>query len=507
MAKPSVQLVWFKRDLRVRDHRPLYEAAQRGAVLPLYIIEPSLVHAPDFAPSHWTFLQDCLRELRAELAKLGQPLIVRVGETLPVLQSFAEQFHLSIWSHEETSNWLAYRRDQAVRRWRREQNIEYHELPCNGVVRRLKSRDEWAAIWEERMRQPKTPMPKALTPIPGIEPGAIPTHEELGLTPDKRADAIQRGGEIAGRRWLTSFFQVRGVNYQRGLSSPLSAADACSRLSPYLTWGSLSTKQVVQELRENLASATPRWERSLLAFQSRLYWRCHFIQKLEDEPALENQNFVRAYDGLRESEFAPEKFGAWQHGATGFPMIDACMRMLNATGWLNFRMRSMLTAFAAYDLWLHWREPALHLARQFVDYEPGIHYCQMQMQSGTSGHTTIRLYNPTKQAQDHDPNGEFITRWLPELRAVPVAFRHTPWLMSGEQQRKAGCLIGKHYPAPIVDHERAIRHARQRISAFRRNPQLAEEVSAVFQKHGSRRQMPEARKKAAPSNQLRLFDD
>jgi deoxyribodipyrimidine photo-lyase len=181
------------------------------------------------------------------------------------------------------------------------------------------------------------------------------------------------------------------------------------------------------------------------------------------------------------------------------------MRALTATGWLNFRMRAMLVSFVSYDLWQHWREPALILARRWVDYEPGIHYCQFQMQSGTSGNRTIRIYNPIKQGQQHDPAGEFIRRWVPELASVSGAFIHTPWLMARSAQEQAGCRIGTHYPAPIVDHEAAQRRARAAIAAVRARPETREETMAVYAKHGSRRPLPK-RAKQAPIHpgQLRM---
>lgn len=488
--KRRIEVVWFKRDLRLADHRPLVEAARRGPVLPLYIVEPSQVSAPDFDPSHWTFLRESLVELREGLARLGQPLVVRTGEVAPLLRLLAESFQIRLWAHEETSNWQGYQRDRVVRRWARETGVPFEELPSNGVVRRLRSRDEWSEQWEERMRGPLLAAPERLEPVRGVDPGPIPTHAELGLPPDPRRQLLQRGGALRAAAVLDSFLTERGGAYRGGISSPLSATSACSRLSPYLAWGNLSTRQVVQATRERMREVGPRWAASLQAFESRLHWRCHFIQKLEDQPTIEFTNFVRAYDGLREAQFNREAFTAWQLGETGYPMIDACMRMLRATGWLNFRMRSMLMAFAAYDLWLHWQEPAHHLARLFLDYEPGIHYPQVQMQSGTAGHATIRLYNPVKQGQDQDPRGAFVRRWIPALARVPDSFVHAPWLLPEGQQEALGCRIGRDYPAPVVDHARAVTEARARIAQVRRSPALAAEVARVFERHGSRRRPP-----------------
>jgi deoxyribodipyrimidine photo-lyase len=161
----------------------------------------------------------------------------------------------------------------------------------------------------------------------------------------------------------------------------------------------------------------------------RQHWHCHFMQKLEDEPRLEFENLHRAYDGMRPDIADPQRLAAWCAGQTGFPFIDACMRALHQHGWINFRMRAMLMSFASYHLWLPWRETGLHLARKFVDYEPGIHWSQVQMQSGTTGINTTRVYNPIKQAQDHDPNGNFVRHWLPRMRAVPQPWLFQPWLM------------------------------------------------------------------------------
>ncbi len=480
-----VEVVWFKRDLRVLDHAPLAEASRRGPVLPLYIVEPSLLAGEDYDPCHWTFTSACLQELRADLAALGQPLVVRVGEALPVLERIHAEHRIArLWSHEEAGNALTYRRDISVGRWIRASGIEWNETPNGGVVRRLPSRDGWARRWESRMAAPIVPSPGAIGRVP-ISPGPIPEGRDLGLRPDRRTGA-QRGGAGAARVLFDTFLQERGNRYHLEMSSPVTAADSCSRLSPHLAYGTISTRMVVQQLRAHMAqTADAGLLRAWRAFDARLHWRDHFMQKLEDEPAIEHHNFVRGFDGLREDDFDATRFAAWAEGRTGYPMVDACMRCLGETGWINFRMRAMLMSFAAYHLWLHWRPVGLHLARLFVDYEPGIHWSQCQMQSGTTGINTLRIYNPTKQAQDHDPDGVFVRRWIPELAAG------------------AGS-----YPEPIVQHTAAVQQARARLAEFRRRVEVRAGIEQVAKKHGSRKGRPGRPKPhTATERPMSLFDD
>jgi deoxyribodipyrimidine photo-lyase len=232
----------------------------------------------------------------------------------------------------------------------------------------------------------------------------------------------------------------------------------------------------------------------LKSFESRLHWHCHFIQKLESEPEIEIRNMHRGFDGVRAPQVDTEYFERWRRGETGFPLIDACMKMLAETGWINFRMRALLISFSSYQLWNHWREPALHLAREFLDYEPGIHYSQIQMQSGVTGINTLRIYNPVKQAQEQDPDGTFVKRWLPALQNVPVEFIFEPWTMPPELQQASGVIIGSSYPEPVVDHLATARYARETLWAMRRDPDARDEARRVFDKHGSRNPAREGRR-------------
>ncbi len=508
-----MNIVWFKRDLRIEDHRPLARAVQSGrSVLPLYVIEPDLWRQPDTSERQWLFTRECLLELRNALRRRGADLIVRTGDVVDVVRELHRTYGVTqLWSHEETGNGWTYARDKKVAAWAREAGIEWIELPQFGVIRGLQSRAGWAGQWDRFMAEPTTPAPDQIQQVDGIDPGDIP-ERPIGSMMSDHCPQRQSGGRTQALSILDSFLVERALGYRKGMSSPLTGEEKCSRLSPFLALGAVSMREVYQaslerlkDLRDQPEPQAKTLRGDLNAFIGRLHWHCHFMQKLESAPQHEFSNVHSGYDGLREDHFDDRHYEAWASGQTGFPFIDACMRYLSATGWINFRMRAMLTAFSSYHLWLHWREPGLHLARQFVDYEAGIHWNQIQMQSGTTGINTVRIYNPVKQSYDQDPDGVFIRQWVPELANVPTAYAHEPWRMSPLDQDDAGCFLGKDYPERIVDHIDAAKAAREAIYAVRRSDAFREEANAIQTRHGSRKSglPPSARKRAKrrPSNQ------
>ncbi len=523
----AYRVVWFKRDLRVQDHWPLHEAARRGPVLCLYVVEPRLWAQPDAAAQHYGFVRESLLALDKQLQALGARLHVAVGEVVDVLSALhAVAPFEAVHAHEETGNAFTFARDLAVGRWCRAHGVGWHEWPQFGVVRRLRDRREWQPRWEKHMAATQAPTPQRLH-TPALENAPIwpwghrplPTAADLGLDPFEPPQR-QRGGRLRAQAVLDDFLLERAARYRGGISSPLSAPDACSRLSPYLAQGCVSMREVVQATREQLAALPPQAKRHRLGLQgfvSRLYWHCHFIQKLESEPELEWRNLHRGYDGLREADWNPAHFEALTQGRTGWPMVDACVAMLRETGWLNFRMRAMLVSVAAYPLWLHWQPVGHWLARQFLDYEPGIHWPQMQMQSGTTGINTTRVYNPIKQALDHDPHGVFVRQWLPALRRVPDSWLFEPWRMGADVAARCGVRAGEDIAVPPVELMDALRESKARMHALRRQPSVRAAKAAVVERHGSRRGMPGAsrdaqgqerqpqrRKASAPVNQMSL---
>ena len=433
-----MDVVWLKRDVRLHDHGPLSAVLQRQdrrAVI-LYLYEPDQLSQSTVHGSHIAFVNEGLMDLEKQLCQLAgkvfqegefQLLTVCHAEMVATLQAIHDQCPIGrIMAHMETGHMASFDRDKRVRRWCRRQGIPCVELQQTGVTRRLRDRDDFSSLLQQFLQRPLHPTPRSIACQLETNlslPGRVykPLLKELTeIPPSHRIDRLERqvGGEEQALQILSSFLQDRGKNFSKGISSPNSSWSSCSRLSPYLTWGHIGYRFVFQSVKKKQSEhkllkaaggqhIDPGWARSLTAFLSRLHWRSHFIQKLESEPELEKRDLCASYQHLRRQpgDWKEDYYVAWRDGKTGFPFVDACMRCLERHGWLNFRMRAMVVSFATYNLWLDWKRIAPHLARVFLDYEPGIHYPQLQMQSGTTGINAMRVYSVTKQAKDQDSKG------------------------------------------------------------------------------------------------------
>lgn len=512
MSSPPIGVVWFKRDLRTHDHSPLEKACAAGPVLPLYVLEPGLWREPDSAQRHWDFIAESLDELSDDLMSLGLPLCVVEGDISNVLSRvIACLGPITLYSHQETGNAWTFARDRRVSAWCRKHRVSWHQCRQQGVVRGLGQRRGWVGQWEALVEAPLASPSPASPPAGWKGLPCLPREQwrwrALGVGREA-CPGRQSGGRRAGLATWRSFLAGRGERFHRDIGSPERARNASSRLSPHLAWGTLSLREVVKELR--LARSERRgeaeWGRALAALESRLHWHCHFIQKLESQPDLEHQTMHPALKGLREHPH-PGRLAAWCEGRTGVPLVDAGMVALRETGWLNFRMRAMLVSFATFGLGLPWREPALHLARLFVDYEPGIHYPQVQMQAGLTGTNALRVYNPLKQADERDPQGRFVMRWLPALAGLPEAWRQRPWALPTAERAELGFVPGRDYPLPVHDFEAESRRWKRIIHDARQTPEARRDSDVLLDRLSSRRGTRHRRRVPPPSPQLSLFSE
>jgi deoxyribodipyrimidine photo-lyase len=580
-----MEIIWLKRDVRLNDHGPFAQVAKSNRPLfILYNYEPDQLVEHSVHGSHVSFVNEGLIDLDRRLSFQYDVMLDHKNPKTPkdnrgkysfemitvchagivyTLNSILKQAQAMecggihrILTHEETGHLKSYARDKVVRRWCKLNSIPIVEYNQTGVTRCLKSRDDFSKNFQAFVHSPlwDTPtqceiecMQRRL--VKGLKLHGYCQHplyphldELLEIPPEHRADRLdrQRGGEGQGLAILESFLNHRGRFYASGISSPNTSWTTGGRISPYLTWGHLSTRYVISKLREKQDEWRQRkkasskildvvdgpWLRSLAAFSSRMHWRSHFIQKLESEPYLEVRDLCEAYQGLRRQpgDWKEEYYEAWATGHTGFPFVDACMRCLIRHGWLNFRMRAMLVSFATYNLWLDWKRIAPHLARLFLDYEPGIHYPQLQMQAGTTGINAMRVYNVTKQGRDQDPEGVFIKKYVPELKHVPTEYIHEPSKMSRSMQEKCCVIIGRngnedkkshtlgqpkleftsshlspttttnndtvqkyhYYPFPIVDEKQSATRAKDMVSSVRKQESTKQLAEKVYIKHGSR---------------------
>ncbi|MFL5818981.1 MAG: cryptochrome/photolyase family protein [Conexibacter sp.] len=466
----STAIVWVRRDLRMHDHPPLVAAlAAHDRVLPVYVLDPTLLAGRFASGPRTAFLLDCLHELDGALRERGSGLVVRHGAPERELPAFAEAVGAAAvyWASDATPYALA--RDRRVGALLRQAGVEAVPGPGNFVADvgrpRTKAGGPFTVFtpfhraWSALERRPVHRAPGKLPALPrGVDHGQLPRLAELSLGGgDELAAPAVSAGESSAREalsdWLASDLAAYGDRHDR-------LAGGTSRLSPHLRFGTLSPREVEERARRHGGAGAA-------AFTRQLAWRDFYAHVLLHHPGdrlHEHQERMRALDWDED----PQLLAAWQEGRTGYPLVDAGMRQLRASGWMHNRARLVAGSFLTKDLQFDWRAGEAWFMRWLLDGDVAQNNGNWQWIASVGvdpAPAFRRLLNPSLQQRRHDPDGEYVRRWVPELRGVPDQRLAEPWRMSEEEQAAAGCTIGRDYPAPVVDHAHERRRALERYRA------------------------------------------
>ncbi|MCL1478463.1 MULTISPECIES: FAD-binding domain-containing protein [unclassified Marinobacter] len=496
-----MQIFWLKRNLRLQDSEPFFESMRafrkKGKVLPLYCHEPELIQQPDVSRQHQLFIQETLEELDRDFQSIGGKLLQAVGETVDVLDRIHRVQPLTkIWTHQETTQNSQFQRDKAVAAWCADHGVELLELAQNGIARGSQKPElfppYFAGSVSSKLRDPiGTDLAQRFAPLPfpSCDPKGIP--KAAGTDKPLR----QKGGRSQAIKNLNRFFTVPYLKqYPFQISSPNTAWQGCSRISTYLAYGIVSDREIFQAVDRVVTDAHSRmnadqfgkFQENARFYLDRLSWRRQYMQTFETRPELEFECMLAQFNGVREADFSlahssrqsEKHFTAWKQGLTGFPYIDAAMRFLHQTGWINMRLRATLVSFATMNLWIPTTKVAEYLATEFLDYEPGIHHVIHQIIAGTTEFNELMVYDPVKQGRDHDLDGHFIHKWVPELADVPGSELHDLSKTAFRLSKHAEILGYMPYPEAVVDHRTTAKKAKDRASDLRRSDSDRHSVSA-----------------------------
>ncbi|MFC4359669.1 FAD-binding domain-containing protein [Halobium salinum] len=463
-------VLWHRRDLRLPDNRAVeYATTTYDAVCPLFAFDPRFYGADGLAcDARLRFLHECLTDLAAAYEDVGSTLVLGHGAPSDVLGTFLDR-GWDVVANREVTGRYGEERDEAL------EGAGVRFVSDDGIRYGQESREGWAEYAESYFEgEVSRPHPSGFGSH-GVDTDGEVTVEavEHAYDVDPSKHEVPQGGRTAALARLDRFLDVIH-EYQNRISSPLGAKTYASRLSAHLRFGALSPREVYRALDDAIDCDGKE------AFVSRLYWNRHYTQKLADWSGWMDTAVNPVFEGFYASNRDEGLIRAWKRGRTGFPMVDASMRCLRRTGWLNFRMRAMCASVFSLLFKQPWQVGADYMYYHLVDADPAINYTQWQSQSGLKGIGAIRLYNPRKQLRDNDPEGEFVKRWVPELEPVPVDHLDRPERMPLALQDEVGVDVGTDYPYPVVDYEQERRAALDTFGDLRAEAEAAYADPEVF---------------------------
>jgi deoxyribodipyrimidine photo-lyase len=462
-------IIILNRNLRLLDNAALYYGSLKSNFIVIYLYDVDYWKANGKSSRQLKFSNDCLEELDEDLKKLNSNVNVFNG-------SF---YDLGKWIETNYNNFSIHINHCTDVNYFREGFNNFKENFKNkitvyddfGLQLNNFDRDTWSKNWNHIMNSDLLGVPKPSNNKDRLNLIGFSDFKNEISCEFSGLSNIQKGGTSKAKELLETFLDQRCKGYRIKMSSPSQSEESCSRLSPHFTYGSISIRQVYQQLNKMLPELNNK--KDLYSFKKRLYWHCHFVQKLHTEPELEFYSMHRMCDDLR-PDYDDEIIEKWIEGETGFPFLDACMKFLSENGWINFRMRAMIMSFASYNLWQPWQKTSPRLAELFTDYEPGIHISQVQMQSGVTGINLPRIYSISKQSMDQDPDAEWTKNLLPQLNNFDPKLIHNAELNDS-------------YIPQIVDLKTSAKFARDQVWGIRKSIEFKNEARKVYLKHGSRR--------------------
>lgn len=450
-------LVWFRRDLRDYDHAALYQALKHAQqVFCVFVFDRDILNALPREDRRVAFIHHSVSELQQALSQQGGGLVVRYGHARDEIVALASELGVDavFFNHDDDPNAIA--RDISVGHTLAQQGIATHSF--KDVV--IFERDElltasgtpfsvftpYKTAWLKKI----TPYYLRAYPVEryadhlAAESTALPSLASMGfIAPVASALPIPAG--ISGGAQLLEAFLTKIDAYH--LSRDFPALAGASLLSVHLRFGTVSVRHLA-------AAAYQRDGRGAQTWLSELIWRDFYHQILAHHPEVAAGVCIKTqYQHLRWPNPAGH-FEAWKLARTGYPLIDAAMRQLNQTGYMHNRLRMLTASFLTKDLLVDWRSGERYFAERLLDYDLAANSGGWQWAAsvGSDAQPWFRIFNPVTQSERFDPDGEFIRAYLPELARVPSTYIHAPWTMPGAVQRESGCVLGRDYPLPIVNH-------------------------------------------------------
>jgi len=474
MAKRPI-ILWYTRDLRLVDHPALHAAARAGPVVPVFILSDNAASGwPLGGASRW-WLAQSLRALAGDLAAKGSKLILRRGDPAAVLPALADEVGAEAvyWSR-------AYEPDLIRAQEEGRTALDHAGVPVKRFGGRILYEPENVATKDGAPYKVFTPFYKAIlargspsAPLSAPEQIAAPDNwpqsdklETWGLEPTKPdwaggLHATWTPGEQGARKRLSWFLDEAAADYDEMRDRP--DIDGTSRMSPHLTWGEISPRQIWHAAEPHAVSGAAKGVESFL---SEVVWREFSYHMLFHWPDLPDTSWREAFRDFPWDE-DQQALRAWQRGQTGYPIIDAAMRQLYEIGWMHNRCRMITASFLIKDLLIPWQRGEEWFWDTLVDADLASNAAGWQWAAGSGADAApyFRIFNPVKQGERFDPQGDYVRRYVPELAKMPAKHIHAPWTAPESVLRDAEVRLGESYPRPMVDHGEARKRA---LAAFQR---------------------------------------